>query len=404
MTPFKDTMFDEDYWDHVPEVLAAKRIQGPVHQAVLDNGVKVWVITRDADARKALRDPRLSKDVVKLRELMRAQLAEAGHEGEPSDLFGDHMLFRDGAKHARLRKKVAEWFTPQHIGQLKPRIEAISADLIEIIKAEPSDTAIDLIGRYAYPLPIAVICEMIGIPAADRHQFRSWTADLIVDDQEVAVPASEAMAAYFFELIAAKRAQPGDDLLSMLVQDDKHDALSDPELLGTLFLLTVAGHETTTNAIANGARLLLDQPARWRDMAQTPDMIPDAVEELLRFDSPVTMSTHRFTTVEVEVGGVVIPADQFVLVALASANRDGDLLADADELDLRRRPTRHLSFGLGIHHCLGAALARQEIEIALRDLTRQFPNARLAVAPEDLRRTQNSAINNAYRSLPLLVA
>ncbi|KAA2263856.1 cytochrome P450 [Solihabitans fulvus] len=361
----------------------------------------VWVVSRYADARAALADPRLRKDAVGLRAALTAKLAEAGRPTELSGLFNPHMLNSDPPDHSRLRRLLARDFTARRVAELRPRVAAITTELVDAL---PTGEPVDLIDGLAFPLPITVICELLGVPVANREQFRAWSTDLVAGSPERTMASSGAMAGYFVDLIGRKRADPGDDLLSALtLANSDGDRLSGEELLGTAFLLLVAGHETTVNLIGNGAHALLRDPHRWRRLHDDPALLPGAIEELLRFDSPVRTSTPRFTSEPVDIGSTVIPANDLVLVALGSANRDADRFERPDEVDLHRPQGGHLAFGHGIHYCLGAPLARLEAEVALGLLTERFPLTSLAVAEGELRR-QPSAIMNGFRALPVVLA
>ena len=393
-------LFSPRYWDNAAEVAALLRAEGAVHRALLPSSLPVWVVGRYEEARAALADPRLSKDADQLSEIMRARLAEAGALAEVSGVFAPHMLFSDPPRHTRLRRLLARDFTPRRVEQLRPRVERITDDLLDAL---PTDQPVDLLDEFAFPLPFTVIAELLGVPEADRPVFRGWVTQLMNEDPETSVAASQQMAGYFTALIADKRAYPEDDLVSALtVPDDDGDQLTEAELLGTVFLLLVAGHETTTNLIGNGARALLADPDRWRALAGQPDLLPRAVEELLRYDSPIRMATHRFTAEPVVIGDTPIPAGELVLISLGSANHDDRRFDRAGELDLHRQPGAHLTFGHGIHYCLGAPLARMEGEIAFGRLARRFPDARLAVDPTDLHRRASSIVNG-FEALPVLL-
>jgi cytochrome P450 len=360
----------------------------------------VWVIGRYDEARAALVDPRLSKDVGRLTAIVRDQLEAAGEDTELSGMFFPHMLFADPPNHTRLRKLLAREFTPRRVAALQPRIERLTTELLDAL---PADEPVDLVERFAFLLPVTVICELLGIPVEDREPFRGWTAALMHDRPEITLPASHATAAYFTELIAAKRAEPGEDLLSALtVAADDGDRLSEEELLGTAFLLLVAGHETTTNLLGNAVRWLLSDRYTWQRLGSEPGLVAGAVEEVLRFDSPVRMTTYRYTAEPVEIGGVTIPVGQIVLISLSSANRDFRRFDRADVLDLYRKAGGHLTFGHGIHYCLGASLARLEAEIALGQLIRRFPDACLALPLEQLHH-RPSVIMNGLHSLPVVL-
>jgi cytochrome P450 len=382
-------LFGEDYWQQALEVGDAVRATEPVHRAEVGGYLPVWVISRYADARRALTDRDLSKDAALIRPVMERHLHAAGLPTELSGMFRPHLLFQDEPAHGRLRRLLSDGFTRTRIEQLRPRVLELTRTLIDEL---PVDEPFDLIRRFAFPLPLTVICELMGVPAQDHEALRDWTAALMGDVPELLLPSSRAMSAYFAELIRSKRKRPGDDLLSALTQGSAGDRLDDDELMGTAFLIVVAGHETSTNAIAKAVRWLLADPALWRHLANNPHRIHQAIEEVWRFDSPVRMATHRVTTAPVLYSGVEIPAGEIVLVSLMSANRDPEVFNDPATLDIERSDARkHLSFGYGMHHCLGAPLGRMETEIALQQLIDRLPDASLAVDP-DLIPAQRSAI------------
>ncbi|MFR9731778.1 cytochrome P450 family protein [Saccharopolyspora sp. MS10] len=400
MTDIRTELLTEGYWDRAAEVERALREQAPVHRAIQRDGAPVWVIGSFAEARAALNDPRLAKDSDRLNEIIRAKRDPSAGQ-ELSGLFSKHMLNADPPDHTRLRKLLARDFTVRRIAALRPRVQELVTGLLDEL---PTGEPLDLIERFAFPLPITVICELLGVPEGDRSRFREWTAALLVPDPiEQSLTASREMAAFFHELFAAKRAAPGEDLISALTgASADEDRLTEEELLATAFLLIVAGHETTVNLVGNGARWLLAEPAKWAALRERPELLPDAVEEVLRYDGPLRMSTHRFTAEDVTIGGTTIPAGELVLINLTSANRDGEQFEQADELDLDRGRTGHLAFGHGLHHCLGAPLARLEGEVAFQELTRRFPGARLAAGEAELRRSRG-LVMNGFLALPVVL-
>jgi cytochrome P450 len=270
--------------------------------------------------------------------------------------------------------------------------------------AAPGDVT-DLLGAYARPLPIAVLCELLGIPEADR----AWIAVAVAayDDRGQHQRVERELAAYFAGLIAARRSEPGDDLVSALAlardnagADGAADGLTGSELLATVFLLVMAGFDTTVNLIASGTLALLTHPGEKTRLRQDSSLLPAAVEELLRFTNPVNHANDRFTTEDVPVGDVVIPAGEWVFPAISSANRDPAQFPDPDRLDLGRDTSGHVAFGHGVHHCLGAPLARMEAEVALGALLARFPRISLAVTPEELR-WRPVSLMNGLKSLPV---
>jgi cytochrome P450 len=307
------------------------------------------------------------------------------------------MLHADPPEHTRLRRVVQKAFTPRRAA-LRPRTEEIAAGLLDEMAAAPGDVT-DLLGAYARPLPIAVLCELLAIPAADR----AWIAVAVAayDDRAQHQRVERELAAYFTGLIAARRSEPGDDLVSALACDSgAADGLTASELLATVFLLVMAGFDTTVNLIASGTLALLTHPGEKTRLQQDPSLFPAAVEELLRFTNPVNHANDRFTTEDVPVGGVVIPAGEWVFPAISSADRDPARFPDPDRLDLGRDTSGHVAFGHGIHHCLGAPLARMEAEVAFGALLARFPRISLAVPPEELR-WRPVSVMNGLESLPV---
>jgi cytochrome P450 len=309
------------------------------------------------------------------------------------------MLHFDPPDHTRLRRLVQKPFASRRAA-LRPRVEQIAAGLLDELAGD--DGVIDLLAGYARPLPIAVICELLGVPAADH----GWIRDTVYayDDHAGHDRVERELAAYFTGLVAAKRADPGDDLTSALVlardAEDAADRLSGGELLGTVYLLVMAGFDTTVNLIASGTLALLAHPAELARLRADSSLLPAAVEELLRFTSPVNHANDRFTTEEVTVGGVVIPAGEWVFPVISAADWDPARFPGPRRLDLRRDTSGHLAFGHGVHHCLGAPLARMEAEVALGALLARYPGLSLAVPPEQLR-WRPVSLMNGLESLPV---
>ena len=385
-----------DYFADPYSVHARLRARRPVTPVVLPGGMGSWLITGYAEARAALADPRLSKHM-------------PGWHPEPDSIFAAldlHMLNSDPPDHARLRKLVTKAFTARRVERLRPRITAITAGLLDDISARGVHGArleVDLLASFAFPLPITVICELLGIPAGDRDDFRTWSATIVSNAAapEVFQAHATAMARYFVALLAAKRREPGDDLLSALIAArDEEDSLSENELVSMVFLLLVAGHETTVNLIASGVLALLLNPAELARLRAEPALIGGAVEELLRYVNPVNHTTFRCAAEPVEIGGVRISRGDPVLVALSGANRDPARFGDPDRLDLGRDSAGHLAFGHGIHYCLGAPLARLEAEIAVSALLARFGSISLAVPAESLR-WRPSTLIHGLESLPV---
>ncbi|WP_257232522.1 cytochrome P450 [Streptomyces sp. Rer75] len=335
-----------------------------------------YLVTGYAQARQALADPRLSKDTA-------AFFANKGSKRRLHPAVSQSMLASDPPQHTRLRKLVARTFTTGSVAALRPFIEQVTDDLLD---AWPTHGEVDVVADLAMPLPVTVICELLGVPEDNRSDVKRWSAELFAAGQPERIDAaSHAMAEYMVGLIAERRERPGDALLDDLIRvRDGEDRLSEEELVSLAVLLLVAGHETTTNFIGSALLALLRQPADLERLRREPDLVPGALDELLRRSSPVSVATFRYTTESVTLGGTEIPADTPVQVAIGVANRDPARFPAPEQLDLGRDATGHLSFGHGIHRCVGAPLARAEAELALRKLLARFPNLRLAVPPEDL--------------------
>jgi cytochrome P450 len=392
---------DEDsYYQDPVGFFARLRESRPVAPVWMPDYGRVWIITRYADVRVALTDPRLVNKICHW---------PGGGQSFPDEAAGVHALLNtDPPEHTRLRPLVQKAFTPRRAGQLRPRTKEIAAGLLDELTARGD--VVDLLGGYARPLPITVICELLGIPVADRGWIWVTVTDYGKGSEELQRVPRE-LAAYFTGLIAAKRAEPGNDLLSALVlaHDNAHDnaeedgaeaALTATELLSAAYHLVMAGFDTTLNLIASGTLALLTHPGEMARLRQDPSLLPAAVEELLRFANPVNHVTARFTTEDLPIGGVVIPAGEQVLIAISSADRDPAQFPDPDRLDLGRDTSGHVAFGHGIHYCLGAPLARMEAEVALGALLARFPEISLAVSPRELR-WRPVSLMNGLESLPV---
>jgi cytochrome P450 len=394
-----DTMFDQDYLRDPHAVFARLRSEQPVFRTATPQGVQVWVVSRYEDVRAACTDPRLSKDFTNNPHLIKANELEGGDSSGYAAVVPHNMLFVDPPDHVRLRRLVGKVFTAGRIQALRPRIEQISAGLLD-----RAGTEFDLLHDYAVPLPAMVIGELLGIPEDDWPRLIAWSNTTIegaaLDPGDV-VEAATAFTGYLDELCESRRADPKDDLLSAMVQaQDETGVLSRRELVDTAFLLVVAGHETTVHLICNGMLALLRHPGQLAALRADPSGLPGAVEEFLRYDGPVSTSTLRFTTEPVTIGGTEIPEGQLVLVAFLSANRDAAQFADPDRFDVTRAPGQHVAFGHGVHYCLGAPLARTEGVIAFGHLLRRFPDLRLAV-PEDRLAWRPGLLMHGLTSLPV---
>ena len=344
-------------------------------------GYAIWLLTRYEDVRSALRDPRFSVDrlsapVIRDNVERMPAFIRQGATGLRS------MLVVDPPDHTRMRKLANQAFTPKRIAALHDRVEAL---VDEIVGAWSPGDRIDLIHELAEPLPAIVIAELLGVPPDDHRQFREWSSALIAgvggppggDAQRASAAASLKILDYMRAIIAERRANPKDDLISALIAaQEERDALSDDELLATCNLILLAGHETTTNLIGNGTLALLREPDGWSRLHDEPALLPTAIEELLRFDGPV-QATIRVAREDVALGDAVIAAGDPVILSIGAANHDPAVFDDPERLDLARDPNPHLAFGFATHFCMGAPLARMEGEIAFRALTRRFPSPRL---------------------------
>jgi len=313
-------------------------------------------------------------------------------------------LFRDPPDHTRLRGLVSKAFTPRVVESLRDRTQEIVDELLD---AAVEAGEVDLVEAFAYPLPVRVICDLLGVPVADQERFKEWShalargldPDFLLTDEVIDARGTAVLqfAQYFFELLAERRAHPGDDLLSGLVRaEDEGSVLTEGELLSTCILLLVAGHETTVNLIAGGTLALLQQPDQLALLRDDPSVTRPGVEELLRYVSPVQL-TGRAITEDFELGDVTFAAGDFVMVLIASGNHDPEEFADPERVDLTRNPN-HLGFGFGTHHCLGAPLARMEAQVALTTLVRRAP--RLALATDAVTYKHNIVLRG-MESLPV---
>lgn len=373
-------------------VYARLAAEGPVHQVTLPTGREVWMVTGHAETRELLSDPRLVKGGW--------QLGPYAHD-LPEDVargIHSHMLLTDPPDHTRLRRLVTGAFTRRRVERLAPQIAAITAKLLDAIEGE--ETA-DLVAALAYPLPIDVICDLLGIPDDNRESFRAWTQVVVspgMSPFDVYERANVEFLDFTRELIAAKRAVPQDDLLSALIAArDGDERLSEDELTSMVYLLVIAGHETTVNLIGNSVLALLTHPDQLALLRAEPERIDDAIEELLRYDGPLQNTLTYLTREPIEVGGKTIPAGVGVVVSLLAANRD---FPGGDRLDITRQDVTHTAFGHGLHYCLGAPLARLEGRIALEALFARFPGLRLDGPADALTRTP-SVLMNGLAALPV---
>jgi cytochrome P450 len=360
--------------DHPYDVYRRLRDTAPVHRIAGPDGTPAWIVTRYDDVRAALADPRLSLD---------KRRATAGtYKGfSLPPALDANLLNMDPPDHTRIRRLVGRAFTPRRIERLRGPIRNTADRLLDALGDHGTT---DLIASYAAPLPITVICDLLGIPDEHRLDFRVWTDTLVAPDPAAGPGAAKeavvAMLRYFTRLLADKRRDPADDLLSDLIAvRDEGDRLSEDELMSLAFLILFAGYENTVQLIGNAALALFQHPGQLTALRKDPSLLPAAVEEFLRYEGPALLAIRRFPVEDVTLGGVTIPAGETVWVSPSAANRDPDRFPDPDRLDLDRPDASgHLSLGHGIHYCLGAPLVRAETEIALAALLERFPDLALA--------------------------
>jgi cytochrome P450 len=397
-----------DFMQHPYEFLDRVRADGPAHNLVFPHGAKVWLVTRYADVRRLLSDPRVSKDGRRANELFARHSGMLVEEqAEPTDLgFDDeltsHMLNSDPPRHTRLRGLVGKELTAKRMDSLRSRLEQVVDELLDAL--DDGRPVVDLVAGLTQPLPIIAICELLGIPAEDGPVFRRWATELVGAGHppEVVEAASNNVIAYAKATIAAKRAAPEDDLISALVHSDGEDGdrLTDDEMLGMFFLLVIAGYSTTTHSLTNFLFSLLTHPTELARLREDPEIMHAAVDELMRYDGGVQVATFRFTKEQIELGDVVIPPGEILALSLSSAHRDSARYPDPDRLDLTRRPNGVLGFGHGPHYCIGAPLARIQAEAALAKLLARFPELRLAADPDALE-WENNPLLRGLVQLPV---
>jgi cytochrome P450 len=371
------------------ETYAHMRAENPIHcQPGLDGETPIWFVTRYDDVVEVLTDAKrfVVDPVLALTDDELAAL-NASNPLADDKRVSTNLLGMDGEDHRRVRQLVTKAFTPRMVEQLRPRIQAIADELLDGVESRGS---MELVDEYAFPLPITVIAELLGIPVADRDRFREWSNTFVLPPmtpelQEQFVRHTDEFVAYLDELFEKRRTAPTDDLLSALVQaEDAGERLTENELYSMAILLIVAGHETTVSLITNAVLALLSNPDQLSALRRDPSLMQSAVEELLRYDSPVERPITRLAATDVELGGQTIRRGELVIAVIGSANRDPAQFADADTLDLDRADNKHVGFGRGPHYCLGAPLARLEAEIALTALFERLPTLRLAISESDL--------------------
>ena len=393
------------------------RREAPVYRYTFESNLTYWIVTRYEDVLSVLKDPRFVRDFQKVLTPEQLERVKIQLEANPEYyVFNHNMLSTDPPAHTRLRNLVSKAFTPRRIEQLRPRIEQIADELLDKMQDQ---TEVDLINSYAFPLPLTVICEMLGIPQADRGNFREWSNTLIdgtgPDEPEVnRQKAARLFLDYLYKLVAQHRQTLGKvgaisdqndevDLITALMQaEEQGQKLNENELLAMIWLLIIAGHETTVNLIANGILALLEHPEQLAKLKQNLGLIKPAIEELLRYDGPVDNVAVRFATEDIELAGQQIARGEKVIAVISSANRDTQQFKNAADLDIERTLNQHLAFGHGLHYCLGAPLARLEGQVAIPKLLERFPDLRLAVAPSELK-WRPSILLRGLKELPIIL-
>lgn len=392
----KYDLYSKEFHKYSHTIFAQMRAEDPVFkQAGLDGETPIWFVSRYAEVQQILLD-----DKHFVRDLRLALTPEeidrifGQLDPQVDQMMNNHMLNRDGEDHRRLRSLVSKAFTPKVIQSMRPRIETIARDLLDKVA---KNGRMELVSEYAFPLPITVIAELLGIPLHNQHQFRIWSNAFVMpaitpEQKQNAMRLLLEFAGYMQQLVAERRRQPQEDLLSGLIHaEEGGDRLSEGELFSMLALLIVAGHETTVSLIGNAVLALLQHPDSLQEIRSNPALIPPAIEELLRYDSPVERTLTRFVAEDIGFNGQQFKRGDLVIAILGSANRDEEQFSSPSTLDIHRKQNPHIAFGKGVHYCLGAPLARLEGEIALRVLFERFPDLTLDIPLEEL----------AWRDVPL---
>ncbi|MFE3558373.1 cytochrome P450 [Streptomyces sp. NPDC059193] len=374
--------FGPDFQADPYAVYAQLRRQGSVHRVVLTDGSPVWLVTHEHDVRRGLADPRFSVD---------KQHSGSGFKGfSLPPALDANLLNLDGRDHLRLRRLVAQGFTPRHVDAMRAHIQsAVDTFVSRLLGRLEADGQADLVAEFASPLPLKIIGDLFVVPAEEQGRFSEWISGMLAPTgKEQLIQSIGSIHQYLVGLVASRRANPGDDILSGLIAArDEEDRLTEDELVSLAFLILGAGSENVQHQISNAVVTLLDHPDQLSELREKPELLPAAVEELLRYAHPNLSAIRRFPTEPVDIGGVRIPAGDTVLFSLAAAHRDPTRYPQPDQFDIHRVDTDHLALGHGLHYCLGAALARTQLTLALDALLRRLPHLRLASAHEDIRWT-----------------
>ncbi|MGK7379564.1 cytochrome P450 family protein [Planococcus sp. 1R117A] len=387
-------LFTEGFIQNPYPIYEKLRKEDPVHRVRFPDGQLGWLVTDYEDAVAVLKDQRFTKDMSKL----------FGGSMDQLSVFTQNMLFSDPPDHKRLRGLAQQAFTPKMISGMRNRIQEITDGLLDEMEKKQQ---IDLIDEFAFPLPISVICEILGVPVEDQDKFRLWSNSLIEGTSgEIGVTVYEHMnqfIQYLGQWFAKVHEHPGDDLISQLIiAEEEGDRLTEKELYGIVTLLIIAGHETTVNLIGNTVLALLAFPEQQQKLREQPELVSQAIEESLRFNGPVEFSTSRWANEDMEFRGKRIQRGDLVVVSLNAANHDPEKFKDPQLYDIQREKSPHLAFGMGIHFCLGAPLARLEGEIAISSLLKRFPKLKLAIDESELV-WRPGMIVRGVKEIPLLV-
>lgn len=370
-----------------PAEWAELRAKCPVQHVRLASGDEAALLTRYEDVRQILADPRFTRPTAQDNAARIADVESGGvFNSEMSAVLPQH-----GEAHLAWRRGLGKWFTVKRMNALRPRIEAMAEQLVDDMVERGAP--VDLKASYGFPLPVWVICDMLGVPESDRDRFSHWS-DVMLSmtrfTQQEMDSAQRDFGQYMAGHIAAKRAAPGDDILSALITDD--EPMSDPQLIATGMGLLIAGHETTANMITKMVAMLLADRQLWEQLLENPALVRTAVEEALRMDANAGVGMTRFVNEDIEIAGTALPSGTTAMCSMAAANRDETVFADAASMDLTRSPNPHLAFGAGAHACLGQPLARTELQVALEVLLRRLPSLDLAVPVQDLRRVEGLVV------------
>jgi cytochrome P450 len=394
----------QEFYRNSHDIFAELREVDPIFQQTSPYGTRMWYVTRYEDVDAVLRDS--ERFVVDFRRAFdEGALKRLRERPGFMDMVNNHLLTKDGADHHRLRALVNKAFTPRMVASMRPRIQQIAEKLLDQVEGK---NAMDLVEEYAFQLPITVIAEMLGIPVEDRDQFREWSDAFVTapftsgfEDNKF-MEGAMGFVMYLGKLFEERRQNPRSDLISGLLQaEEEGDRLNTEELFSMVILLIIAGHETTVTLIGNAMVVIMEHPELYGRLREHPEEMSQAVEEFLRYESPVQRSIARWATVDTMLGDKEIHRGDMLVAVLGSANRDDEIFTHPEEVDIDRESNNsHMAFGKGIHYCLGAPLARLEGEIALNTLLRRLPNLRLAVPERDLQYRQ-TPLFHAFEHIPV---